>query len=580
MMGSARAKRKSVGALWLISCLSAGVLFPAQSALAFWSGITIGSTSSESVSFGIYTTGTSSGSIVWSGPGNTGMLLDTGFNGSNGNANVPTLSAPLGGLNPNPQTNSQSGLGTISNLGFSLGTAPFSPSPLNSTNFGTAGVVVSAGTNVIGDNLNTPPHPILPQHVGVAFDSGTSLASSSSIAAGTAAVSYTALHADFANGASALNGVSAGAAISATGTLSTHLGSFVELADTGSVIITNGTNVTTIPFFLIAGEVWNGSSATPFQQGAGSIGFVGSGTTFTINYSDILSSLTMPASASISVSSQLTLVADPDSSIQLGELTGPLPNLGVYGGYVVPEPSAWIQLGTAMVLLIGLWGGSRYRRISLNMPRLRGVPLLLLAGLTSLILGLGAPGTVEAGTVTINGLSSPLSVSSSGFSSFSSSTDSVNQTLDFDGTYLSTGGFPAPGQSSTYWVVFQEPDGTQTEATELTVTGLSPTTTGNTSVDLFFQGLVTTPIGPGPGVFFIPEPGGYFDVAAYLRDQQSANVPTDLSVLVQAAAVPEPSSLALCGVAALISLGVALRHRSGVRSAGRLLLDRSRLHKK
>jgi len=564
MIGSARAKRQSLDALLLISCLSASILLPAQSALAFWSGITIGSTSSESVSFGIYNTGTSSGSIQWSGPGSTGMLLDTGFNGSNGNANVPALSAPLSGLTPNPQTNSHTGLGTISSAAFSLGTAPFSPSPLNSTNFGSAGVVVSAGTNVIGDNLNTPPNPILPQHVGIAFNSGTFLNSSSSIAAGTAAVSYATLHADFVNGASALTGVSAGAAISASGTLSTHQGSFVELADTGSITITNGTNVTTIPFWLIAGEVWKGSSATSFQQGAGSIGFVGSGAAFTINYSDILSSLTIAAGASISVTSELTLAADPGSSIQLGELTGPLPNIGAYGGYVVPEPSAWIQLGTAMVLLIGLWGRRGYRRISLNLPRLPVVPLVLIAGLTSLILGLGAPSTVEAGTIVINDLASPLSASTD-ISNHSTSTDSVNQTVTFQGTYFSTGGgVPAPGQSSTYWVVFQELDGTQTDATELTITGLTPTTTGNTSVNLFFQGLVTTPINPGAGVFFVPQPGGYFDVAAYLRGQQAADVPTDLSVLIQVAAVPEPSSLTLCGIAALICLGVALRHRSGV----------------
>jgi len=48
----------------------------------------------------------------------------------------------------------------------------------------------------------------------------------------------------------------------------------------------------------------------------------------------------------------------------------------------------------------------------------------------------------------------------------------------------------------------------------------------------------------------------------------------------EAQLVPEPSSLTLCGVAALISLGVALRRRSGVRSAGKLLSDRSRLLKK
>lgn len=98
---------------------------------------------------------------------------------------------------------------------------------------------------------------------------------------------------------------------------------------------------------------------------------------------------------------------------------------------------------------------------------------------------------------------------------------------------------------------------------------------------MFFQGIVTSPTDPGPGVvFFIPEPVGWFDIAAYLRGQQAPDVPTDLSVLVAAASVPEPSSLTLCGVAALITLGVALRRRSGVRSAGKLLLDRSRLHKK
>ena len=65
-----------------------------------------------------------------------------------------------------------------------------------------------------------------------------------------------------------------------------------------------------------------------------------------------------------------------------------------------------------------------------------------------------------------------------------------------------------------------------------------------------------------------------------LRGQQAPDVPTDLSVVIAAAPVPEPSSLTLCGVAAQIILGVALRHRSGVRSAGTLPLDRSRLLKK
>ncbi len=46
--------------------------------------------------------------------------------------------------------------------------------------------------------------------------------------------------------------------------------------------------------------------------------------------------------------------------------------------------------------------------------------------------------------------------------------------------------------------------------------------------------------------------GRLLDVAAYLRGQQAPDVPTDLSVVIAAASVPEPSSLTLGGVAALI----------------------------
>ena len=74
-----------------------------------------------------------------------------------------------------------------------------------------------------------------------------------------------------------------------------------------------------------------------------------------------------------------------------------------------------------------------------------------------------------------------------------------------------------------------------------------------------------------------PDSGVKYNVR---NEHRLDSLATDLSVLIAAASVPEPSSLTLGGVAALISLGVALRHRSGVRSVGRLLLDRSRLLKK
>jgi hypothetical protein len=561
MVGLPRAKPSYFGFFLLEFCLSVGILFPAQTAMGFWGGITIGSTSSESITYGLYTTKASSGSIQWSGPGNSGMLIDSGFNGSNGNANVPALSTPVS-LTRNPQSYSQSGLSTINRATSALSTPPtppFSPSPLNSTNFGTAGTVVSAGTNVIGDNLT--PGPLL--HIGVAYNSGTFLNSSTSLAANSAAVSFTALHADFMNTGAQLNNVSAGAAISATGTLATVAGqpSYIELADTGTITI-NGTKT---PFFVIAGYVWNGSSLQTFQAGNGSISLSGpdSNGNFSISDNYAIGSFTVPANASLSVDSQLTLVADPGSSITLSGLTGDLPTFGVFGGAVVPEPSSWIPLGTAMLLLVLLWGRRRYPQLSLRLPRLPGVSLVLLVGLTSLILGLEAPGTATAGSITTNDLSLPLRLSSSGFSQFSSSTDSVKETASFDGSYLSAGGFPASGQSATYWVVFQEPDGTQSDSTELIITGLTPTPTANTSVQMFFQGLITTPIGPGPGVFFIPKPVGYFDVATYLRGNNQPGVPTDLSVLV-ASAVPEPASLVMGGIAVLAELGLALGRRRAI----------------
>jgi len=195
---------------------------------------------------------------------------------------------------------------------------------------------------------------------------------------------------------------------------------------------------------------------------------------------------------------------------------------------------------------------------------------------------------VPAGTITVDDIDQPISISSTGFSTTLISYTSVLQQATFQGNYFSQDDppQPGPGQSVTYDVVFQEPSANgsgliDSASTEVTITGLSnPTSTQNISVSVFFEGIVTVPITPGPGVFFITAPGGYFDVAAYLRGQQGTDVPTDLSVLIAAASVPDPSSLTLCGVAALINLGVALWRRSGVRSAGKLLSDRSRLLKK
>jgi hypothetical protein len=186
-----------------------------------------------------------------------------------------------------------------------------------------------------------------------------------------------------------------------------------------------------------------------------------------------------------------------------------------------------------------------------------------------LFLFLLAPAPAPAGTITVNDLMLPLSASSAGFATTSLSIDSVTERVTFDGTYVSTGGFLTGGKSITYTVVFIDPDGSTSDATTLTIGGIpnpNPPPDTIASVDMLFQGLVTSPINGGPNVFFIPEPNGWFDVAAYLRGQPGViGVPGDLSVLV-ASAIPEPASLVLAGIAVVAGVGIRIRRWFAARS--------------
>ncbi len=553
MIVTARAQRRIIGFLLMTSSLSAGILVPARSALAV-GGITIGTTTTENATFALYNTGTTSGSVHW---GSSGMLLDAG------SSYLPALTT----VNGTSQTySSPSGTGTINNYSLSANENPPFSTTLPSS-FGSSTVAVSASTNLLqnGDALT--------QTIGIAFNSGTYLQSATTGASGTAGVSFTALHANFVNnGGTSTQTI--GAYISAYGYLNTSSSapSFVELANTGTITI----NGVVTPFSVIEGWAWNGSTIQQVQAADGSSISGTSPTAGSGSFTFVDSFLpggpiSIPHGAAISITSYLTLVSDPGSLIALGgasDDTGlPPPTLGIFGGTSAPEPSTWIQLGTAMVMLVALGCLRRYRRISRNLPRLPGVSLVVLAGMTSLICGLAAPRAAEAGTITIDDLSSPISVSTSGFSTTSIGTNSFDQTATIQGTYFSTGGFPTPGTSATYWVVFQNPAGAQTDATELTITGLlSPNQSANTSVSVFFEGLITTPITPGARIYFIPQPSGYFNVAAYLASESAPGIPGDLSVfVVSPQSVPEPGSLATGAIGLLLAgLWVARRRRRRV----------------
>ncbi|MGC8639324.1 MAG: hypothetical protein ACP5XB_05530 [Isosphaeraceae bacterium] len=395
--------------------------------------------------------------------------------------------------------------------------------------------------------------------------------------AGVAAVSFAHLHSDFTNsatgpGAETYTGTP-GAVVSATGVLSPTAGSFVELANQGTITIKNSTGgvIATDSFTIIVGFSFNSSlQENTFLYGTGKTSLSSpdaSNGAFSILDTNLFSTVSIPVGGAFSIDSYLTLVSDPGSLIELGNFSstqGPLPSFGSFtGGAAVPEPLALVQLGTGVFLAAGFLGWrrrARQRRAAGGCSRARAR-----AGVTALLLvvfGLLAPGLAAAGTISINDLSQPISASSEAFATTSLSIDSTHQIVTFDGTYLSTGGYPVPGSPVTYTVVFVDPGGSPSDATTLTIAALaSPTSKQNTMVNLNFDGLVTTPINPGTGTFFIPEPIGWFDVAKYLRGQTGVSgVPADLSVLV-ASVVPEPTSLVLGGIAMAAGLGIALKRR-------------------
>ena len=92
---------------------------------------------------------------------------------------------------------------------------------------------------------------------------------------------------------------------------------------------------------------------------------------------------------------------------------------------------------------------------------------------------------MPAGTITVDDIDQPISISSTLFSTTSISYSSVLQQAKSQGSYVSHDDplQPGPGQSVTYDVVFQEPSPNgsgliDSASTEVTITGLSnPTPT-------------------------------------------------------------------------------------------------------
>src|SRR5208337_1510969 len=194
------------------------------------------------------------------------------------------------------------------------------------------------------------------QRSGASFNEGTFLQSAATLTAGTAAVSFAHLHADFTNTGASYPAIP-GAVVSASGFLSPTAGSFVELAEQGTITIKNSSGQqvgSPDSFTMIAAFGYNSSlQFSSFVSGTGqmTLNAPNSQEDFSLTGTDLFGLTNITSGMGFSVDASLTLVSDPGSLIQLSSLSDvsvPLPNIGAFAGSAVPEPSSFVELRTAL----------------------------------------------------------------------------------------------------------------------------------------------------------------------------------------------------------------------------------------
>ena len=313
-------------------------------------GLTLVS-SSGSISYGVYSTSNGSGpSFV------NNMLVNPG-------GGLPVL----GSLTSTSQSATASSLSP--SFALTATTNPNSPTGFVPSNFGTATTQIYTASSGNRGGFTTQG--------GIYWTSNTGLADGLTPGAGFASVSFSTASATFVNNMSTAISFTPGALLSITGTLGGADGkSYIAAGLSSSYTINDGESTSTSPLdsIILATNklVTINSTGTNINEYASisvlpGLKVSGAGTSLSNSI------VTLGVGQSITISSALTLISDPGSSINIstdlpsGFPTDPqfLPDFGVAANSApvaaVPEPSTIVLMGSGLAIA-GLWSRSSRRK--------------------------------------------------------------------------------------------------------------------------------------------------------------------------------------------------------------------------
>jgi hypothetical protein len=296
--------------------------------------------STSNVTYSVYNTTSGSGS---------------NFNGSNmlvypGN-NLPALNTLVSGSSQTYSSN-----GSIA--------SGFTTSVTNGPdNFGSATNQNFAGSSTSQGSFTTQG--------GIAWSNKTKLTDDLPSGSSEASVLFSTASTTYVNNSSGIVSITPGAVLNIAGTLAAYSGSgplpFIAAALTTTFTIVSDGETSTItlsPIILAS----NGTTYTA-TSGNGNFAYLTSYNGSVSGNGTILgNSLSLYAGDSITITSDLTLISDPGSSIGISSvipsIDPALPDFGSFASsdpQVVPEPSTIALMGSGLAIL-GFWGRSSRRR--------------------------------------------------------------------------------------------------------------------------------------------------------------------------------------------------------------------------